>query len=85
MKDLTAVEVQRLAHILCDTLGIAPAKSDPVLYIAVDEGETVASVIGEMLREGPAATFDARRETIRALCWELRKLTQEIVAAEARL
>ena len=73
MKQLTAVEVQRLAHMLCDALVIAPAKSDPVLYIAVDEGETVSSVIGEMLREGPAATFDARRETIRALCCVFRR------------
>lgn len=84
MKTLTPIELQALAHVLCDTLGVEPAHGDLVICFGVDDGETVAKVVGEWLYDGGLATLADRRETLRTLCWELRKLSQEIIAAESR-
>jgi hypothetical protein len=84
MKTLTPIELQALAHVLCDALGVKPAEKDVVICFGVDDGETVGNVVGEWLYDGDLATLADRRETLRTLCWELKKLGQEITAAESR-
>lgn len=84
MRTLTPVELQALAHVLCDTLGVEPAQGDLVICFGVDDGETAAKVVGEWLYDGDLATVADRRETLRVLCRDLKKLSEEITAAESR-
>lgn len=84
MKTLTPIELQALAHVLCDTLGVKPAEKDLVICFGVDDGETVAKVVREWLYDGEHANLADRRETLRTLCRELMELSHEITAAELR-
>jgi hypothetical protein len=84
MKTLTPIELQALAHVLCDTLGVEPVHGDLVICVGVDDGETAAKVVGEWLYDGELVDLEDRRETLRALCRELKKLSEEITAAESR-
>ena len=84
MRTLTPIELQALAHVLCDTLGVKPAEKDVVICFGVDDGETVAKVVHEWLYDGELANLASRRETLRALCRDLKKLSEEITAAESR-
>lgn len=84
MRTLTPIELQALAHVLCDTLGVEPAPGDLVICFGMDDGETAAKVVGEWLYDGELVDLADRRETLRALCRELKKLSEEITAAESR-